>query len=66
MLVILEHHQLKQTDNAPVIRPQQLTSLIHDIFYAAEKLGIFKDYSNFNLDTAVATLSNWFWNIFDG
>lgn len=67
VMAILEHHRLiNQNDNAPVIKPKQLTALIHDIFYAAEKLGNFKEFSTtFNLERSISTLSNFLWNIFD-
>lgn len=31
---------MRHTDNAPLVRAAQLTALLHDIFYAAEKMGL--------------------------
>lgn len=36
----MERHRLRHTDNAPLVRAAQLTALLHDIFYAAEKMGL--------------------------
>lgn len=58
----MERHRLH---NAPVIRPTQLTALLHDIFYASDKMGMFQGQDNFDIDRAVGQLSNLFWNIFD-
>lgn len=61
----MDRHRLHQTDNAPVIRPTQLTALIHDIFYASDKMGLLQGDENFDIDRVVGQLANLFWNIFD-
>lgn len=61
----MERHRLGPTDNAPLIRPTQLTALLHDIFYASDKMGILQGHDNFDIDRAVGQLANLFWNIFD-
>lgn len=61
----MERHRLHQTDNAPVIRPTQLTALLHDIFYASDKMGLLQRQDNFDVDRAAHQLANLLWNIFD-
>lgn len=70
----MERHRLRHTDNAPLVRAGQLTVLLHDIFYAAEKMGLTNDpsqhhypmsSSSFSIDGAVATMANLMWNVFD-
>lgn len=62
---ILEHHQLVQVDTSPSIKPIQLTSVVFDVFYAAEKLGMFDDFPEFELQSACAMIATFLWNIFD-
>lgn len=78
---IMERHRLRHTDNAPLVRPDQLTALLHDIFYAADKMGLLNGSSEstatntapanteaphaFSVDRAVETLSHLLWNVFD-
>ena len=62
---VLERHRLHQIDDAPLLRPTVLTALLHDIFYAAEKMGLFLECENFQLKTACSVLANLFWNVFD-
>jgi hypothetical protein len=54
-----------QSDDSPLIKPVQLTSLIHDIFYAAEKMGYYAEQPEFDLDHTCAMVANLFWNLFD-
>jgi EF hand len=62
---IFQRHGFHQPDDCPVIKPFQLTSLIHDIFFAAEKLGYYSDRSDFSLDHNCALVSTLLWNLFD-
>jgi EF hand len=48
-----------------VIKPFQLTALIHDIYFAAEKLGYYSDRTDFALDHNCALVSTFMWNLFD-
>ncbi|XP_055713853.1 dystrobrevin beta [Phlebotomus papatasi] len=66
VLSILERHQLGQiVDDAPVIKPGQLTSVLHDIFYANDKLKCFAEEKGFDVEEATGLLANFLWNIFD-
>lgn len=62
---VLSHHGFIQSDNVPVLKPSHLTSLIHDIYFAASKCDLFKQSVDFNLDRCTAILANLFWNIYD-
>ncbi|XP_017964545.1 dystrophin, isoforms A/C/F/G/H [Drosophila navojoa] len=48
-----------------MVPPFQLTSLLHDIYFACEKLGHFTKTQSYQLETATALLANFFWNIYD-
>lgn len=65
VVAVLERHGINDGDNNLMIPPFQLTSLIHDVFYAAENLGNFTKTPDYTLESATAVLSNFFWNIFD-
>ncbi|XP_060663681.1 dystrotelin [Drosophila nasuta] len=69
VLAILERHGMNVTGgNCNVqlmVPPFQLTSLLHDIYFACEKLGHFSKTPNYQLDTASGILANFFWNIYD-
>uniref|UniRef100_A0A1B0CB43 ZZ-type domain-containing protein n=2 Tax=Lutzomyia longipalpis TaxID=7200 RepID=A0A1B0CB43_LUTLO len=66
VLSILERHHLgPSVDDAPVIKPAQLTSLLHDIFYANDKLKCFTNEQNFDVEEATGLLANFLWNVFD-
>lgn len=62
---VLNHYGLNQCDNAPSLKPTQLTSLLHDIYFAAEKCGQFSQSVDFNLERCTAMLTNLLWSIFD-
>lgn len=65
ILAVLERYNLNQIDPNYMVPPFQLTSLIHDMYFACEKLGHFTKSVSYNLETATAVLSDFFWNIFD-
>lgn len=65
VISVLSHHGLNQNDNAPALKPMQLTGLLHDIYFAAEKCRHFSQCDDFNLERCTAMLSNFFWCIFD-
>lgn len=62
---VLNHHGFIQCDNVPVLKPSNLTALIHDTYFAASKCDLFKQSINFNLDRCTAMLANLFWNVYD-
>ncbi|XP_052862587.1 uncharacterized protein LOC128269222 [Anopheles cruzii] len=63
---ILKQHQLNLIDSAPSVKPAQLTAAIHDIFYAANLVGCFRELSSvLNTETAIALLASFFWAVFD-
>ncbi|XP_061389377.1 dystrophin-1 [Musca vetustissima] len=64
VLAVMDRHGMHDDVNL-MVPPFQLTSLIHDIFFACEKLGHFTKVSAYSLESATAVLSNFFWNIFD-
>lgn len=65
VVAVLERHCLQHTDNAPLLRPDQLTAILHDIFFAADKAGLISERQDFVLERAVAMVANLMWNIFD-
>lgn len=65
ILAVLERYNITQIDPNYMVPPFQLTSLIHDMYFACEKLGHFTKSVSYNLETATAVLSDFFWNIFD-
>ncbi|KAH8317541.1 hypothetical protein KR074_012493 [Drosophila pseudoananassae] len=64
VLAILERHGLRGNLEL-MVPPFQLTSLIHDIYFACEKLGHFAQDSSFQLEAASGLLANFFWNVYD-
>lgn len=64
VLAVMDRHGMHDDVNL-MVPPFQLTSLIHDIFFACEKLGHFTKVFTYSLESATAILSNLFWNIFD-
>lgn len=48
-----------------MVPPFQLTSLLHDVYFACEKLGHFAQDSCYQLDRATGLLANFFWNVYD-
>uniref|UniRef100_A0A182T388 ZZ-type domain-containing protein n=1 Tax=Anopheles maculatus TaxID=74869 RepID=A0A182T388_9DIPT len=63
---ILNRHQLNLIDSAPSIKPSQLTSVVHDIYFAATRMGYFDELpTRPNLDAICAILAGFFWAVFD-
>ncbi|XP_050067566.1 dystrotelin [Anopheles maculipalpis] len=63
---ILNRHQLNLIDSAPSIKPSQLTSIVHDIYFAATRMGYFDELPiRPNLDAICAILAGFFWAVFD-
>jgi hypothetical protein len=62
---ILKRHRLAETDDSPLLRPTEVTALIHDIFFAAERMNLFVEFQEFDLKSAVSVVSNLIWNCFD-
>lgn len=60
---IIEKHKAGSSQES--VDPNQLTSIIHDIFFAAEKAGFYIEHKKFNLSSAISVLCNFFWNVFD-
>uniref|UniRef100_A0A1A9WCB7 ZZ-type domain-containing protein n=1 Tax=Glossina brevipalpis TaxID=37001 RepID=A0A1A9WCB7_9MUSC len=65
ILAVMERHGILECDVNLMVPPFQLTSLIHDIYYACEKLGHFSDILDYSLESATTLLANFFWNIYD-
>lgn len=65
VLAVMERHGIRDGDVNLMVPPFQLTSLIHDVYYACEKLGHFTKLASYTLESATAILSNFFWNIYD-
>lgn len=61
----MNHYGFNQSDNVPVLKAFQLTSLLHDIYFAADKCDYFAQSVDFNLDRCTAILANFFWSVFD-
>ncbi|XP_040172656.1 dystrobrevin-1 [Anopheles arabiensis] len=63
---ILNRHQLNLIDSAPSIKPGQLASVVHDVYFAAARMGYFDDLpARPNLDAASALLAGFLWAVFD-
>uniref|UniRef100_A0A182MT79 ZZ-type domain-containing protein n=1 Tax=Anopheles culicifacies TaxID=139723 RepID=A0A182MT79_9DIPT len=63
---ILNRHQLHLIDSAPSIKPSQLTSVVHDIYYAATRMGYFDELTvRPNLEAVSGILASFFWAVFD-
>ncbi|XP_049289558.1 uncharacterized protein LOC125767235 [Anopheles funestus] len=63
---ILNRHQLNLIDSAPSIKPSQLISVVHDIYFAATRMGYFDELTAPpNLDAVSAILASFFWAVFD-
>ncbi|XP_030568673.1 dystrophin-1 [Drosophila novamexicana] len=69
VLAILERHGMPVSSGNCnlnlMVPPFQLTSLLHDIYLACEKLGHFNKTQSYQLETATALLANFFWNVYD-
>ncbi|KAH8247954.1 hypothetical protein KR038_010869, partial [Drosophila bunnanda] len=64
LLAILERHGMSGSWEL-MVPPFQLTSLLHDVYFACEKLGHFAQDSCYQLDRATGMLANFFWNVYD-
>ncbi|EAA04877.5 AGAP000996-PA [Anopheles gambiae str. PEST] len=63
---ILNRHQLNLIDSAPSIKPGQLASVVHDVYFAAARMGYFDELpARPNLDAASALLAGFLWAVFD-
>lgn len=47
------------------MQPFQLTKIIYEIYFAAEKLGYFKNCIGFNLESAISVIITFCWRVFD-
>ncbi|KAI9588860.1 uncharacterized protein LOC119644724 [Glossina fuscipes] len=65
ILAVMDRHGILEGDVNLMVPPFQLTSLIHDIYYACDKLGHFNEILDYTLESATNLLSNFFWNIYD-
>ncbi|XP_050082420.1 dystrophin [Anopheles aquasalis] len=63
---ILDRHQLNLIDSAPSVKPAPLTAAIHDIYFAAARMGYFDELTTApNPGTASALLASFLWAVFD-
>ena len=60
--IISKHKAGSSQEN---VSPSQLTDIIHDIFFAAEKAGFYLEHKAFQLNSAISIMCNLLWNIFD-
>uniref|UniRef100_A0A182FJJ5 Uncharacterized protein n=1 Tax=Anopheles albimanus TaxID=7167 RepID=A0A182FJJ5_ANOAL len=59
-------HQLNLIDSAPSVKPAPLTAAIHDIYFAAARMGYFDELTTTpNPSTATALLASFLWAVFD-
>lgn len=66
ILSVLETNGLStQIDENYRVQPFQLTKIVYDIYFAAEKLGYFKNCLGFNLESAISVTISFFWKVFD-
>lgn len=63
VLSIIERHKRQSAQEN--VDPRKLTDIIHDIFYASEKSGLFIDDKTFSISKAISILTNFIWNVFD-
>ncbi|KAH8289409.1 hypothetical protein KR054_004615 [Drosophila jambulina] len=64
LLALLERHGMSGSWEL-MVPPFQLTSLLHDVYFACEKLGHFALDPCYQLDRATGMLANFFWNVYD-
>ncbi|XP_016953003.1 dystrophin-1 [Drosophila biarmipes] len=64
VLAILDRHNLSGGLEL-MVPPFQLTSLLHDVYFACEKLGHFNQKADYQLDRTSGLLANFFWNVYD-
>uniref|UniRef100_A0A182MZV6 ZZ-type domain-containing protein n=1 Tax=Anopheles dirus TaxID=7168 RepID=A0A182MZV6_9DIPT len=63
---ILNRHQLNLTDSAPSIKPAQLLGVVHDVYFAAARMGYFDELGTRpSLDAVSALLAGFLWAVFD-
>uniref|UniRef100_A0A1B0FAD2 ZZ-type domain-containing protein n=1 Tax=Glossina morsitans morsitans TaxID=37546 RepID=A0A1B0FAD2_GLOMM len=65
ILAVMDRHGILEGDVNLMVPPFQLTSLIHDIYYACDKLGHFNEILDYTLESATNLVANFFWNIYD-
>lgn len=66
ILAVLERHNIRDADANLMIPPFQLTSLLHDVYFASERFGFFKNMASLKLlKSTTIMLANLFWDIFD-
>ncbi|XP_049543887.1 dystrobrevin alpha [Anopheles darlingi] len=63
---ILDRHQLNLIDSAPSVKPAPLTAAIHDIYFAAARMGYFDELTTTpDPSMASALLASFLWAVFD-
>ncbi|XP_053951061.1 dystrophin-1 [Anastrepha ludens] len=63
--VLMDRYKIIDVDANFMVPPFQLTTFIHDLYYACETLGHFSKSTTYRIETATSVLATFFWNIFD-
>lgn len=59
---IIDRHK---SGSSQSVNASELTSIVHDIYFAAEKAGLYLETVKFDLSSAISVLCNLLWNVFD-
>ncbi|XP_036346132.1 dystrophin-1-like [Rhagoletis pomonella] len=62
---LMDRYKILDVDANFMVPPFQLTTFIHDLYYACETLGHFSKSATYRIETATSVLATFFWNIFD-
>ncbi|XP_067637695.1 dystrophin isoform X2 [Eurosta solidaginis] len=64
-LILMDRYKILDVDANFMVPPFQLTTFIHDLYYACDTLGYFSKATTYHIETATSVLATFFWNIFD-
>ncbi|XP_050329876.1 dystrophin isoform X2 [Bactrocera neohumeralis] len=62
---LLGRYNILDVDANFMVPPFQLTTFIHDLYYACETLGHFNKSTTYRIEKATSVLATFFWNLFD-
>nr|XP_014085389.1 dystrophin isoform X1 [Bactrocera oleae] len=62
---LMGRYHILDVDANFMVPPFQLTTFIHDLYYACETLGHFNTFTTYCIEKATSVLATFFWNLFD-
>ncbi|XP_011198841.2 dystrophin-1 isoform X1 [Bactrocera dorsalis] len=62
---LMGRYNILDVDANFMVPPFQLTTFIHDLYYACETLGHFNKSTTYRIEKATSVLATFFWNLFD-